>query len=88
MPQFDWIRLKRVCEQLGWRYDRNRGSHYIMVKDGAARPIVIPRKANLSMQVIAATAQTLGLPVKELSSRLLTHRVPKRKQKKKQKKQT
>ncbi len=59
-----------------------------MVKDGATRPIVIPRKANLSMQVIPATAQTLGLPVKEFSSRLLTQRVPKRKQKNKQKKQT
>ena len=34
--------LAKEVEKQGWRLDRTKGSHNVYVKNGAARPIVIP----------------------------------------------
>ncbi|NME71514.1 type II toxin-antitoxin system HicA family toxin [Flammeovirga aprica JL-4] len=32
----------KLAENVGWTFDRQKGSHMIYTKDGAARPLVIP----------------------------------------------
>ena len=83
MPNFDWLQLKKECEQEGWKYDRQKGSHYMMTKPGAARPIVIPRKRNLSFAVIISAANLMAIAPKELAKRMLDQNSPKRKRSKK-----
>ena len=34
--------LAKEIEEDGWRLDRSKGSHRVFVKDGVARPIVVP----------------------------------------------
>ena len=34
--------LAKEVEEAGWRCERSKGSHMVYVKDGTARPIVIP----------------------------------------------
>lgn len=83
MANFDWLQLKKECEREGWKYDRQKGSHYIMTKPGAARPIVIPRKRNLSFAVIVSAAHLIGIAPNELARRMLGQNTPKRKRPKK-----
>ncbi|MCY4078017.1 MAG: type II toxin-antitoxin system HicA family toxin [Acidobacteria bacterium] len=46
--------LARRCESAGWRRDRQHGSHVAYVKDGAARPIIIPvGKKDLPKHVVS-----------------------------------
>lgn len=70
MRPVDWRELKRLCESAGWRFDRQKGDHYIMRKPGASRPIVIPRKKGLKEDVVLTIAKQLGLTRKELEERL------------------
>jgi predicted RNA binding protein YcfA (HicA-like mRNA interferase family) len=62
--------LVKLCESEGCRYDRERGDHYIMVRDGMARPIVIPKKKDLKEDIVLGIGRTLGLKRKELEERL------------------
>jgi len=65
-----WRELVKLCESEGCRFDRQKGDHYIMVRDGLARPIVIPRKKDLREDIIFAIGRTLGMNRKQLLDRL------------------
>jgi predicted RNA binding protein YcfA (HicA-like mRNA interferase family) len=66
----DWKKLAKVCEREGCLLDRQRGDHYIMTKPGLARPIVIPKKKDLSEDIVLSVARTLGLTRKEIEKRI------------------
>jgi predicted RNA binding protein YcfA (HicA-like mRNA interferase family) len=67
---YDWKELVKLCEREGCRYDREKGDHYIMVRDGMARPVVIPKKKNLKEDIVLGIGRTLGLKRKQLEERL------------------
>lgn len=50
--------------------DREKGDHYIMVKPGLARPIVIPKKNGLKEDIVLTVGRTLGLDRKAMEQRL------------------
>ena len=56
-----WKNLKRVFELAGFREERTSGDHICMVKDGVARPIVIPKYAAVGRDIILANLRTAGL---------------------------
>jgi predicted RNA binding protein YcfA (HicA-like mRNA interferase family) len=62
----DWYTLVKFCESKGCRLDREKGDHYIMVKPGLARPIVIPKKRDLGEDIVLSVIRTLGLNRKAL----------------------
>jgi len=65
-----WKDLVKVCESVGCRYDRQRGDHYIMVREGLSRPVVIPMKSNLKEDIVLGILRTIGLSKAEFLKRL------------------
>ena len=57
----DWRTLVRVFEAAGFRTDRIAGSHVIMSKPGVARPIVIPKYAEVGRDIIQSNMRTAGM---------------------------
>lgn len=79
MRPVDWKELVRLCEAEGCQLDRERGDYYIMTKPGLARPVVIPKKKDLTEDISLSIGRTLGLSKKELEQKLnrKTKRKPK-----------
>lgn len=65
MRPIDWKELRDICEGQGWRHDRTKGDHYIMVKAGTSRPVTIPMKRDLAEMIIMSNLRTMGLSRKE-----------------------
>ena len=57
----DWRTLVRVFEAAGFRTDRIAGSHVIMSKPGVARPVVIPKYAEVGRDIIQSNMRTAGM---------------------------
>lgn len=53
--------LVRFFESRGYRRDRQKGSHLCLVKDGIARPIVIPMHDEVSVSVMLNNLRTAGI---------------------------
>ena len=70
MRPVDWDELVRICEEAGCVFDRQKGDHYIMTKPGMSRPVVIPRKRDLSPDIVLGVARTIGLNCRSLEERL------------------
>ena len=70
MRPFKWKELVGLCEKEGLVKDRQRGSHYIMIKPGMSRPVVIPTRNDLKEDIVLNVAKQIGLTKKELLSRL------------------
>lgn len=70
MRPIDWKELRDVCESVGCVFDRQKGDHYIMTKPGLARPIVIPRKKDLTENIVLSVGRTLGLSASEMKNHL------------------
>ena len=56
-----------VIERLkaaGWRLDRIKGSHHVMLKDGRAVPVPIHGAKDLGAGLLAAIARQTGVTLK------------------------
>jgi predicted RNA binding protein YcfA (HicA-like mRNA interferase family) len=67
----DWKELVGICKSEGCSFDRERGDHYIMTKPGMSRPVVIPRKSDLSKDIVLGIARTIKLDKKKLKQYLV-----------------
>lgn len=70
MRPLSWTELKRIAEDEGFSFDRQRGSHYVMTKPGHVRPVVIPCRKTLSEGIVMSVAKTLGLNRRQILDRL------------------
>ena len=64
MPKFspiDWKTLECVFLSAGFRFDRQEGSHRSYVKDGFARPVVIPTYKEVPIFIIRNNMKTAGM---------------------------
>jgi predicted RNA binding protein YcfA (HicA-like mRNA interferase family) len=64
MPKFtpaDWRTLECIFLKAGFRFARQEGSHRSYVKDGIARPVVIPTYREVPVFVIRNNLKTAGL---------------------------
>jgi predicted RNA binding protein YcfA (HicA-like mRNA interferase family) len=64
MPRFtpvDWRTLERVFLAAGFRFARQEGSHRAYVRDGVARPVVIPTYSDVPVFIIRNNLKTAGL---------------------------
>ena len=57
----DWRTLVKVFEAAGFTTDRIAGSHIVMTKPGVARPVVIPRYAEVGRDIILSNMRTAGI---------------------------
>ena len=62
MPSASSKEMRRAATALGWVFDRQKGSHISMVKEGAPRPLVFPADVkDLSKLVIGNCFSQLGI---------------------------
>lgn len=66
MRPFDWKELRDLSSNRGYEFDRHRGDHYVMTKQGAARPVVIPMKRDLKEDIVLGIAKTIGMSREDL----------------------
>ena len=57
----DWRTLERVFMAAGFRFARQEGSHRSYVREGVARPIVIPTYSEVPVFIIRNNLRTAGL---------------------------
>ena len=57
----DWRTLVRVFEADGFTRDRTTGSHVVLSKPGVAPPVVIPKYADLGLEIIRNNMRTAGM---------------------------
>jgi len=57
----DWRTLARVFEADGWKERRTKGDHVVFVKEGVARPIVIPKYDEIGLDIITGNLRTAGM---------------------------
>jgi len=57
----DWRTLERVFLAAGFRFARQEGSHRSYVREGVARPIVIPAYPEVPVFIIRNNLRTAGL---------------------------
>jgi len=63
--------FRKVCEKLGCRVTRQKGSHLVMTRADLIRPVVIPiHKGDLAPDVVSSNLRTLGLTRKDLEALL------------------
>jgi len=54
-------KLARVFESAGFEFDRQKGDHMVYVKEGAKRPLIIPRYREVPVFVILNNLRSAGL---------------------------
>jgi len=59
-----------VCESERCVFDREKGDHYIMIRPGLHRPVVIPKKADLKEDIVLGVGRTIGLDRKQIEAKL------------------
>jgi len=63
-------KLKRIFEQAGFRCVRIEGDHFVFVKPGIARPVVIPDWNEVPVFIIKNNIRTAGISREEYFSLL------------------
>ena len=66
MRPFDWTELRDLAKGKEFSFDRYKGSHYIMTKDGVPRPVVIPMRKELKEDVVMTVARAIGMTRSDL----------------------
>ena len=57
----DWKTLLRIFELYGCRYKRKKGSHHILVYQGARQAVVIPEYDEIDPEIIKNNMKTVGM---------------------------
>ena len=83
MRPLKWTELRDLAASQGFSFDRHRGSHYVMTKKGAARPVVIPMRKDLKENIVLSVARTIGTSRGDLEDYINSRRRPARRNRKK-----
>lgn len=54
-------KLRKVCEKAGFKLVRTEGDHFVYVKFGVARPVVIPDWDEVPVFIIKNNMRTAGI---------------------------
>ena len=61
---------RRAFEQAGWRFNRQRGSHMVLIRDGVAVNLCIPDHRELDRGLLRSLIRDSGLTVEEFCALL------------------
>jgi predicted RNA binding protein YcfA (HicA-like mRNA interferase family) len=56
-----WKKVICVFEQIGYRQTGQEGSHIKLEKPGAARPLIVPRYAEIRLDILQGLMRTAGI---------------------------
>jgi predicted RNA binding protein YcfA (HicA-like mRNA interferase family) len=65
LPVVSGAQALRAFERAGWRVDRQRGSHVIMLKPGHIASLSIPQHRELAPGTLRSLIRAAGLTVEE-----------------------
>ena len=68
LPVISGADAVRVFERAGWRIDRQRGSHVVMLKEGSISSLSIPQHKELAPGTLRALIRYAGMTVEEFRS--------------------
>ena len=57
----DWRTLVRIFEADGFTQERTAGSHVVLSKPGVLRPVIVPKYAEVGLDVIRSNMRTAGM---------------------------
>ena len=57
----DWRTLVRIFKADGFTQDRTTGSHVVLSKPGVLRPVIVPKYAEVGLDVIRSNMRTAGM---------------------------
>ena len=70
LPVVSGARAVQVFEKAGWRKDRQRGSHIILIKPGNLASLSIPMHRYIAPGTLRALIRAAGMAVQEFVDRL------------------
>ena len=65
VPLLSGREVVRVFEKLGWQVARQRGSHIILIKEGARATLSVPDHKEVARGTLRALLRAAGLTVEE-----------------------
>ena len=68
LPVLSGAQVVRAFERTGWRLDRQRGSHAILVKPGHIASLSVPQHRELAPGTLRALVRAAGMSVDEFSA--------------------
>ncbi len=70
LPVVSGAEAVRAFMKAGWRIDRQRGSHVVLLKEGHPASLSIPQHRELAPGTLRALVRTAGMTVKTFMSLL------------------
>jgi predicted RNA binding protein YcfA (HicA-like mRNA interferase family) len=68
VPLISGREVVRVFEKFGWQVARQRGSHIILLKEGARATLSVPDHKEVARGTLRALVRAAGLTVEEFTS--------------------
>ena len=65
LPVVSGAQAVRALERAGWRVDRQRGSHIVMLKSGHIASLSVPQHRELAPGTLRALIRAAGMTVEE-----------------------
>lgn len=65
LPSWNWRKVVQTFQELGWETARSRGSHFIMVKEGAQATLSIPRHKVVAKGTLRSLIRSAGITERE-----------------------
>jgi predicted RNA binding protein YcfA (HicA-like mRNA interferase family) len=70
LPVVSGAQAVKAFEHAGWRVDRQRGSHVVLLKPGHIASLSIPQHGELAPGTLRALLRAAGMSVEEFSALL------------------
>lgn len=67
LPVISGTEAVKAFERAGWRKERQRGSHIIMLKTGHSASLSIPQHRELAPGTLRSLIRAAGIPVEEFA---------------------
>ena len=68
LPVLSGAQVVRTFERAGWRLDRQRGSHAILVKRGQIASLSVPQHRELAPGTLRALIRAAGMAVDQFAA--------------------
>jgi len=70
LPVLSGMQVVRAFERAGWRLDRQRGSHAVLVKTGQIASLSVPQHREVAPGTLRALIRASGMTVDDFASLL------------------
>jgi predicted RNA binding protein YcfA (HicA-like mRNA interferase family) len=68
LPVLSGAEVVQVFERAGWRRDRQRGSHIVLLKEGLAVSLSVPQHREVAPGTLRALIRHAGMTVEEFTA--------------------